>query len=398
MELTRRDMLKASAAVAAAMGLGPIGLSRLEEALGLESSQGGLPVIWLQGQSCTGCSVSFLNSEYYGTVEDLLLNTLDLNFHATVMAAAGAPAVAELEATRLAGGYVLVVEGSVPPDSGGAFCTIHDTTTIAQAVTLYAAKAAYIVAVGTCACYGGLVAGTPNPTKAAGLPNTIAGKTVVKLPGCPVHPDWVVGAIAYILANKAAPALDANNRPTAFYGNLIHSACPRLAAYNSSYGGGHNHPTPCLSCHSTTDGNVPNPRTMATLGCRYPMGCRGPVTHGDCPTRMWNGAAANTPGVSWCNLVGSPCIGCTEPNFPDGMSPFYTLSTGNDSGPTPSTGGSFGTPGSPPPPNPPPTPPPPPTPTPTPGGDDDDDHGSTPPPPPTPRPRPRPRPRSRNDD
>jgi hydrogenase small subunit len=219
-----------------------------------------------------------------------------------------------------------MVEGAVPTGSAGKFCTIHGTTTIAQAVKTYAAKASYIVAVGTCACYGGMVAGKPNPTTAAGLANTIGTKKVIKIPGCPVHPDWVVGTIAYILANKAAPPLDSYNRPTQFFGNLVHSACPYMAQYTSTFARGHHHPTPCLSCHTNGDSRVPNPKTLGTIGCRYALGCKGPVTHADCPTRKWNSPAANTTGTSWCNQVGSPCIGCTEPTFPDGMSPFYKLS------------------------------------------------------------------------
>jgi hydrogenase small subunit len=149
---------------------------------------------------------------------------------------------------------------------------------------------------------------------------------VVAIPGCPVHPDWIVGTIAYILANKALPPLDANNRPTMFFGQMLHDICPRRATFNSTYGTRHNQGTSCLTCHSNTDSGVYSPRQLGTLGCMYALGCKGPKTHCDCPSRKWNGPGANQPGVSWCNLAGAPCIGCTEPTFPDGMSPFYTLS------------------------------------------------------------------------
>ena len=89
--LTRRDFMRASAAVAGALGVGGAGLLRFQKAYGLESSAGGVPVIWIQAQACTGCSVSLLNSIYYATSDNLLLNTLDLEYHPNLSAAAVLP-------------------------------------------------------------------------------------------------------------------------------------------------------------------------------------------------------------------------------------------------------------------------------------------------------------------
>ncbi len=322
MDLTRRDILKASTVVAAGLGLQSAGVLKLERAFGLESTAGGLSVIWIQGQSCSGCSVSLLNSIYYDTIDHLLTSTLDLNYHPTIMAAAGRTAQAAAQAAYARGNYVLVVEGAIPTGANGNYCTIWDGMTAQTAVRRYASRASYIVAAGACASFGGMAGGSPNPTGAKSVKAILAQQTggrhsddhesdedhastppafsapLVNLPGCPVHPDWIVGTIAYILANGKAPSLDANGRPTDFYAETVHSHCPLLG-----------------SVEATTLGEG--------FHCLRGLGCHGPTTYADCPSRKWNSPAAGTPGVSWCVLAGSPCIGCTEPTFPDGMSPFY---------------------------------------------------------------------------
>jgi hydrogenase small subunit len=271
---------------------------RMKEAMGLEADQGGLQVVWLQAQACTGCSVSLLNSIYYDTIDHLLINTLDLQYHPNVMAPAGSSAVAAAEEAYTRGGYVLVVEGAVPVKNQGLSCTVWDGMTAMDAVRKYGERAAYVMAVGTCACYGGMAAGAPNPTGARGLGNRLMGKPVVNIPGCPTHPDWIVGTIAYILANKQAPVLDSYNRPTSYFANTVHSRC---------------------QLRETEEAN--------TLGqgsrCLQELGCKGPITRADCPIRKWNSPGAGQYGANWCIGAGAPCYGCTEPTFPDGMVPFY---------------------------------------------------------------------------
>jgi len=333
MILTRRDFLKASAAIAGAIAAASGGLGRIRAALARETDAGGLPVVWLQAQSCSGCSVSLLNSVHYNTIDHLLINTLDLQYHPTLMAAAGESARAEAEAARRRGGYVLAVEGSVPSGAGGEFCTVWDGMTAQAAVQAFAPGATVILAVGTCAAFGGMPGGSPNPTGARGLRDLGLAKPIINLPGCPVHPDWVVGTIACLLAGGKAPALDSLGRPTDFYGTKVHDNCPNLNAYNSNYAK-HVNDKPrdskpanhCLTCHTNTDTHIKGPRTLGGSGCLYPLGCKGRFTYADCPTRLWNGGAARTPGVNWCIGARSPCHGCTQPNFPDGMTPFLTLS------------------------------------------------------------------------
>jgi NiFe hydrogenase small subunit HydA len=298
MDLTRRDFMKATTAVAGALGLHASGILSIREAYGLEADQGGVPVVWLQAQSCSGCSVSLLNSIYYTTVDDLLINSLDVDYHPTIMAASGEAAVASAEAAYEAGGYVLVLEGSIPIGEHGRYCTLWDGTTALEGVRRFAARAAFVVAVGTCACYGGMPGGWPNPTRARGLGTRFARKNVVNVPGCPAHPDWVVGTIAYIMANGEAPALDAYGRPLEFFEKKIHGdQCPLKRMEEVDF--------------------------LGQYGCLKELGCKGPKTYGDCQKRLWNSPGANENGVNFCMGAGSPCIGCTEPKFPDGMSPFF---------------------------------------------------------------------------
>jgi hydrogenase small subunit len=138
-----------------------------------------------------------------------------------------------------------------------------------------------------------------NPTEARGLEDEYYGKRVIKIPGCPTHPDWVVGTIAHLMTHDEAPPLDLNGRPLEFFSKTVHSQCK----YRTGW---------------------PDSTTLAEEGCLGGLGCRGPDTNADCPIRRWNSSGQGLPGVSWCVDAGSPCIGCTEPTFP-GFAPFYYL-------------------------------------------------------------------------
>jgi hydrogenase small subunit len=266
------------------------------------------PLVWLQAQSCTGCSVSLINTISILPIDELLFDVLDLDFHPTVMAGAGEMAVEAAEAAYNdgQGPYILVVEGAIPVEAEGQYCHVWETetpegpvvVTALEAVQRYAASADLVIAVGTCAAYGGMVAGAPNPTGALGVQDVVGEEVpVVNIPGCPAHPDWIVGTIAYVLTNKAVPPLDRDGRPKAFFGTKIHDRCPRR--------------------------NTKRAEELGEPGCLNALGCNGPNTGSDCPSRMWNAAAAGGNGVNWCIGAGSPCYGCTEPSFPDGMAPFY---------------------------------------------------------------------------
>jgi hydrogenase small subunit len=294
--ITRRDYLRASTAAGLALGLKASGMLDIEKAW----AAGTKPVVlWLQAQGCTGCSVSFLNSIYYATVDTLLTQTLDVQYHTTVMAGAGQMAVNAANAARSKGNYILVVNGAIPTGAAGKYCMLWPGMTALDGVKKFAANASYVIAVGTCASFGGIPGAAPNPTAAKSV-GSILGATpkLINIPGCPAHPDWLVGTVSYILTNGAIPALDSQRRPTTYFSRTVHDRCPRQDSSGSYVGG---------------------------PGCMYGMGCKGPRTHCDCPARMWNGAAAGQAGVNWCIGASTPCHGCTEPTFPDGMDPFLTV-------------------------------------------------------------------------
>jgi hydrogenase small subunit len=366
MNLNRRDFLKA-----AALSLTASEILKLNEVL---AGVGDPPVLWLQGQGCTGCTVSFLNTVNYATIDELLLNAISLEYDSTIMASAGDlaisasqvvhPTPAELDAFNqeygqrgpnlqfdlnhnnvvnrvdLAllkkRGYILIVEGAIPTGAQGRFCTVGGMTMI-EALRSFSLQATRIIAVGTCACYGGVSAGDPNPTGAvavsAALKTLKISKQVINIPGCPVHPDWLVGTLSYIFMNNKNPALDSAGRPKDYFGKTVHSQCPNLPAYNANFArrAGHADGYSCLTCHSNTDRAVPDPKVLGASGCLYALNCAGRYTYADCPSRQWNSPGTGQKGVNWCIGAKSPCIGCTQPDFPDGMSPFFTLSGNGES-------------------------------------------------------------------
>jgi hydrogenase small subunit len=277
-----------------------------------QSSIAEIPVIWFAGAACTGCSVSVLNS-LSPTIKNVLIDEvvpgkhISLRFHQTVMAGQGKIAVEAMDKVEAEnkGGYVLVVEGSVPTEADGKYCMVakgevEEEPMLSRTLSL-ATNALAVIALGTCAAYGGIPSGAPNPTACKGVSEVLAdhkvSTPVVNIPGCPPHPDWFVGTVAGILllGLPKPEDLDEFLRPKLFFGNLIHENCERRAYYDENKFA----------------------KKFGDPGCLYELGCKGPVTHSDCPIRRWNS------GTSWCIGAGSPCIGCCEPGFPDVVAPFY---------------------------------------------------------------------------
>ena len=269
------------------------------------------PVIWLQGAGCTGCSVSVLNA-VSPRFQNLLLDELvpgqqlELMFHATIMAGQGEQVIKVLRDTQKnkKAGYILVVEGAIPTAEGGLYGSIGERDgehlTIQQSVEELGKNALLTIALGTCAAYGGIPAAKPNPTLCKDV-KTIFNEKEIKTPvvnvaGCPPHPEWFTGTISVILFSGAqALDLDQLGRPRLFYGQLIHENCPRRADFDKGKFA----------------------EKLGDAGCLYKLGCKGHYTSADCPLRQWNN------GVNWCVRAGSPCLGCVEPEFPDGTSPIY---------------------------------------------------------------------------
>ncbi|MFW0967395.1 MAG: twin-arginine translocation signal domain-containing protein, partial [Thermacetogeniaceae bacterium] len=121
-QISRRDFLKVCAGSVAAVSLSQLLFPELAKAA---PASGKPPVIWLQGASCTGCSISLLNSGQPG-MKEILTEIIDLKFHPNVSAAAGELAMKVIDETKEAGKFYLVVEGAVPTKDGGIYCTVGE--------------------------------------------------------------------------------------------------------------------------------------------------------------------------------------------------------------------------------------------------------------------------------
>ncbi|HDH97419.1 MAG TPA: hypothetical protein ENF73_06810, partial [Proteobacteria bacterium] len=208
-----------------------------------------VPVLWIQGGSCSGCSVSVLNA-LAPSIKNVLIDEvvpgkhINLRFQATIMAGAGHPVIEVLEDTaeHKKGEYVLVVEGAVSAKDGGIYCRLGEKD--GEPVTFYrwvvdlGRDALAVIALGTCACFGGIPAGKPNPTGVKAVMDIFKDEGIatplINIPGCPPHPDWFIGTVAKILISglPKPDELDDWLRPKEFFGSLIHENCPRRAWFD----------------------------------------------------------------------------------------------------------------------------------------------------------------------
>jgi len=205
---------------------------------------------------------------------------------------------------------LLVVEGAVHrtvPQSA-AWAMGKPLTEWVRAI---ARSADYSVAVGTCASFGGVMACGRNPMGATGLQfyrdqkggllgadyRSGSGLPVVNVPGCPAHPDWIIGVLWALRANRLGEAdLDGFNRPRSFYGKLAHHACPRNEYYEFKA----------------------SAVAYSQQGCLFEnLGCKGTLCESDCNERLWLARTGS------CTRGGFPCLSCTSPLFPDGFLPFF---------------------------------------------------------------------------
>jgi len=294
--ITRKKFLQIFSGSIAGIALSNLWLPKLLQAANVKNGKGRLPIVWFQGQNCSGCSVSFLNTEY-PSADEVLIEVITLEYNPTVMAATGDVAVEVLERmiSDEKGKYILAFEGSIPVDIDGNYCNVGEingkSITALKWIQALASSAAAVVAIGTCATWGGIPAAPPNPTKAKAVKDIIKDKPVINIPGCPPHPDWIVGTLVHVL-KYGIPSLDDLGRPLMFYGpdKIVHDNCELRQYFDAGIFA----------------------KDFGEKGCLYELGCKGPVTHCDVSTRGWNS------GVNWCNRSGGPCIGCTEPTFPGG--------------------------------------------------------------------------------
>ncbi len=284
--LDRRDFLKVCTMAAAAVGLPASVAVKFVEA----AEQGLKPsVIWLHGQECTGCTESLLRTSRPGLAE-LILDLISLDYHETLFAAAGHQIEAALQQAMEAnaGKYVMVVEGSIPVKDGGIYCKIGGKTML-DLVHEVAERAGAIVAIGSCASWGGVQSTPPNPTGATGLPEVLEGKTVVTIPGCPANPYNFLGTVLQYVVLGTLPKLDGKNRPVMAYGTTIHEHCPRRAHFDAGR----------FARQFGDEGHRQG-------YCLYYLGCKGPQTHANCSVLHFGEVG------TWPIGNGHPCIGCTE--------------------------------------------------------------------------------------
>ncbi|MDM8535611.1 NADH:ubiquinone oxidoreductase [Desulfobacterales bacterium HSG17] len=267
-------------------------------------------LLWVQAGGCGGDSMALLNMEWPNILELLRLGDIEILWHPSL--SNGLPK----EYQTLLEGLIseeqpldfLCIEGAVVRGPGGTgMYDVFQNVPKKNLIARLAKKAEYVVAVGTCAAFGGI--GADGDIDATGLQfhkheqGGFLGKTfvarsglpVVNLPGCPCHPDVIAGALS-ALASGENISLNQYNAPEHWYGLLIHQGCIRNEYHEYRI----------------------EEDDFGKRGCMFfHMGCRGPLTYGPCNKLLWNGRSTKTS-------VGVPCFGCTHPDFPQEFPFFHT--------------------------------------------------------------------------
>ena len=296
--VSRRDFMKFCTFLTATMGLSSSYVVKVAEALVAPKQRP--PVVWLHFAECTGCSEAALKS-MYPWIDHLVLEILSLEYHETIMAAAGHQAEDALKraVSRYRGQFICVVEGAVATNYNGGYGKASGKTYLETAKEV-CPEAKAVIAIGTCAAYGGVAAAAPNPGGYKGVGEAV-GVSTVNIAGCPPNPINFVGTIVNYLLLGTLPALDDKGRPLFAYGQTVHDQCARRAHYDRNE---------FVEKFGSEE---------AAMGyCLYTMGCRGPNTYNNCPTVKFNS------GTNCSIDAGHPCIGCSEPGFWDKYTAFYS--------------------------------------------------------------------------
>jgi Ni,Fe-hydrogenase I small subunit len=207
---------------------------------------------------------------------------------------------------------ILVVEGALPTGEDEHPQALRPKErSIADQVRSLAGVAHYVMAAGTCACFGGVMCVGSGRTRATGLQfqrqqpggllgadfRSRGGLPVVNVAGCPAHPDWLTGTLTELAANRLTQQdLDQYHRPRMFYSKLAHHGCPRNEYYEFKA----------------------SAEQYSQQGCLFEnLGCKGTQCDSDCNERLWLARTGS------CTRGGFPCLSCTSPKWPDGFQPFF---------------------------------------------------------------------------
>ena len=266
-----------------------------------------LNLLWLQSGGCGGCSLSLFGAEAPDLLTVLKGAGINLLWHPSLSEQGDVDLLELLQSivkgdTRL---DLLCLEGAVvqgPNGSGLYHRMTGSERPMRDWINDLAIQAGHVVAVGSCAAYGGITAGGNNPSEACGLQYDGAlqggllgsefrdakGMPVINIAGCPTHPNWVTETLLQIaLGDMSNDQIDDLGRPRSYADHLVHHGCPRNEYYEFK-----------ASAEKPSD-----------LGCMMEhMGCLGTQAHADCNTRLWNGEGS-------CLRGGYACINCTAPGF-----------------------------------------------------------------------------------
>jgi NiFe hydrogenase small subunit HydA len=240
-------------------------------------------LLWLQSITCNGNTHSFLNHPDLFSI----LSHFELVYHPVLESA--------YRMEDLLNGAVpcdiLILEGSFVEEG-----YLKGGIEVSSLIKSYADKAKRIISVGTCATFGGIFK-QKDPENISGFCFDIEEKTVryetyasrlISLPGCPIHPKWL-SYVLLMIANQQEIPLDTLHRPVELYGYTVHTGCIRNEYF---------------------EWKIDAKNFGLKEGCLfYEQGCQGPYTRGSCNKILWNDTSSKT-------RVGTPCFGCTEPNYP----------------------------------------------------------------------------------
>ncbi len=263
-------------------------------------------LIWLKGGACSGNTMSFLNAQQPSVIELITDFGIRILYHPTVGLEIGEQ-VNEVLNEAVSGTVpvdVFVFEGTVIQGSQGTGNMNYFAGRVMKDWVEDLAKVAnYVVAIGDCATWGGIMAVPPNPSESTGMQfhkkekggflgsnfKTKSGLPVINIPGCPAHPDWMTQILVAIATGRAEEVLlDDFHRPKTFFTDFVQTGCTNANAFSEHFEGGFGKRGGCLF---------------------YEVGCRGPMTRAACNRILWNRTSSKT-------RANHPCLGCTEPGFP----------------------------------------------------------------------------------